>query len=191
MADEPARFFEGFGAVRAAGREMRFERGALFGIERTESVGFEQLAELVAVLHVVACNPSFKRSKPLRIQLFTVPSGSFSVAAISEWLSPSKYASSMAFFCCGVSEAIRERTRSARRFSSKAFSYSGAMTSDRQFVGLIFAAALALAFQAKMIEGAVARHGAEPGNKRAARGIVLSGVAPELQEDVLNDLFGS
>ena len=40
LADEQARFFEGFGAVRAAGRKMRLKRGALFGIERAESVAF-------------------------------------------------------------------------------------------------------------------------------------------------------
>src|SRR5579859_302200 len=122
LADQPARFFNCFGAVRATGCEMRFERGALFGIERTKRVGFHQFTELAAVFHVVACNPFFRRSKPLRIQLFTVPSGSCKAAAISEWLKPSKYANSMAFFCCGVSEAIKERTRSARRFSSRAFS---------------------------------------------------------------------
>src|SRR5580658_5876214 len=41
-----------------------------------------------------------------------------------------------------------------------------------------------------MIEGAVSRHGTQPGDKRAARRIVLIGVAPELKENILNDFFG-
>jgi hypothetical protein len=34
LTDEPARFFYRFGAVGTAGREMRFDLSALFGIER-------------------------------------------------------------------------------------------------------------------------------------------------------------
>src|SRR5580704_1729483 len=105
---------------------MSFEGGAFRGVERTQRVGFKHVAELVAVFHDATCNSSFKRSKPLRIQLFTVPSGSLRAAAISEWLSPSKYASSMALFCCGLRELIKARTFWARRFSSSTFSYSGA-----------------------------------------------------------------
>jgi hypothetical protein len=41
-----------------------------------------------------------------------------------------------------------------------------------------------------MIEGAVSRHGAKPGDKRAPRRIVLIRVTPELEEDILNDFFG-
>src|SRR5580692_12489993 len=41
-----------------------------------------------------------------------------------------------------------------------------------------------------MIEGAVSRHGTQPGDERAARGVVLIGVAPELKKNVLNDFFG-
>ena len=59
----------------------------------------------------------------------------------------------------------------------------------RQFVGLILAAALAFALQTKVIKGAVARHGTQPGNKRAARRVVLTGVAPELKEDILDNFF--
>src|SRR5207344_1162747 len=59
----------------------------------------------------------------------------------------------------------------------------------RQVLGQILAAALALAFQAKVIEGTVARHSAKPGDKRAATGVVLIRVAPKLQENVLHNFF--
>jgi hypothetical protein len=41
-----------------------------------------------------------------------------------------------------------------------------------------------------MIESAVARHGAEPRDERAARGIILPRIAPELEKDILDDFFG-
>ena len=104
---------------------MRFQRRPLIRVERTEGVCLDQLPELVVFAHDAVCNPSFNRSKPFLIQLFTVPSGSCNDAAISLWLSPSKYAISIAFFCGALSVPINERTRSARRFSSSAFSYSG------------------------------------------------------------------
>ena len=88
LADEPARFRDGFCALRAAGGQMSFERGAFRRVERAKRVGFVHLPELVAVAHVAACNASLKRINPLRIQLLTVPSGSFSSAAISVWLKP-------------------------------------------------------------------------------------------------------
>ena len=84
LADEPAGFFDRLGAILAAGGEMGFEGVTFGGVEGAESVGFVHFAELVAVFHDVACNPSFKRNKPLRIQLFTVPRGSLRDAAISE-----------------------------------------------------------------------------------------------------------
>src|ERR1700674_3066770 len=90
LTDEPARFLYGLGAVLAAGGEVDFQRGAFISVQRAKRVGFEHFAELVAVFQVLACNPCFKRSKPFRIQLFTVPSGSFKAAAISLWLRPSK-----------------------------------------------------------------------------------------------------
>jgi len=90
LADNPARLLDGLRAVGAAASKVRLERGAFGRIERAQRVSLVHFAELVAVAHVLACNPSFKRSKPLRIQLFTVPSGSFRASAISEWLKPSK-----------------------------------------------------------------------------------------------------
>ena len=87
---EPTRFFQRFHAVRAAGGEVRFQLGAFRSVKRADRVGFDQLPEMVVSAHDVACNPSFKRSNPLRIQLFTVPNGSCNEAAISEWLRPSK-----------------------------------------------------------------------------------------------------
>jgi len=59
-----------------------------------------------------------------------------------------------------------------------------------QVAGQILAAALALAFQAQMIESAIARHGAQPGEEGAASGVVLICVAPKLEENILHDFFG-
>jgi len=58
-----------------------------------------------------------------------------------------------------------------------------------QLLGLIFATTLAFAFETQIIERAVAGHGQEPGQEGATQSIVPCGVAPELQEDVLNDFF--
>ena len=77
LADQPARFRNGLRAFRATGGQMSFERGAFRRVQRAKRVGFVHLPELVAVAHVAACNPSLSRIKPFRIQLFTVPSGSF------------------------------------------------------------------------------------------------------------------
>ena len=89
FADDQPRFIDGLSALRAAG-EMRFKSGTLFRIERAKGVALYHLPKLVLVAHERACNSSFSFSKALRIQLFTVPSGSFSAAAISEWLRPAK-----------------------------------------------------------------------------------------------------
>src|SRR2546423_1032952 len=77
-------------ALSAAGAEMFFEQGAFLRIQRAEGVRLNHLLELSMLVHEVARNSSLKRSNALRIQLFTVPRGSFKLAAISEWLRPSK-----------------------------------------------------------------------------------------------------
>src|SRR5258707_13221964 len=119
LATHAARFQQGFRALCAANDKVPGNRCAFFGIERTKRVSFDQLTKiirnLVRAVHDAVCNPSFNLKSPLRIQLFTVPSGSFSAWAISEWLKPSKYANSMARFCCGFSEPISSPTRTARR----------------------------------------------------------------------------
>src|SRR6202030_2125739 len=51
-------------------------------------------------------------------------------------------------------------------------------TNRGQLFGLIFAASLPLTLEAKRIEGAVARHGKQPWEERAAGGVVARGVAP-------------
>src|SRR6267378_5835221 len=99
LAHEPARFFQCFHTVVAAGGKVSLKLRTFRGVKRANRVGLDQLPEMFVSVHDVARNPSFKRSNPLRIQLFTVPNGSCNEAAISEWLRPSKYASSMAFFC--------------------------------------------------------------------------------------------
>src|SRR5258707_2279551 len=132
LAHYPARFQQGFRALSAANDKVRGNRCAFFGIERTKRVSFDQLAKiirnLVRAVHDAVCNPSFNLKSPLRIQLFTVPSGSFNALAISEWLKPSKYASSIARLCCGCKEFMSSRTRVARRFSSSEPSKSGIAT---------------------------------------------------------------
>src|SRR5262249_12455732 len=55
---------------------------------------------------------------------------------------------------------------------------------------LLLAPALALAFQAQMIECTVPRQSEQPRNKRASGGLITTGVTPELQENVLYNLFG-
>src|SRR5215813_4777887 len=59
----------------------------------------------------------------------------------------------------------------------------------RQLFRLFFAAALALAFQAKRIQRAIAGECEQPGNERPARGVVPLGVAPEQQEYILYHFF--
>ena len=74
-------------------RQQVLDRLILQEIEaqRAKRVGLQQFCELVRATQVVfSCNPSRRRISPLRIQLLTVPSGSFKVAAISVWLKPSK-----------------------------------------------------------------------------------------------------
>src|SRR5260370_39698805 len=83
----------------------------------------------------------------------------------------------MAFFCRGFKELINARTFSPRRFSSSCFSYSGAT-------------ALALALEAQRVQSAISREGEQPGNKRSAALIILTGIAPELEENVLGHFFG-
>src|SRR5690242_2355722 len=59
-----------------------------------------------------------------------------------------------------------------------------------QTIRLILPAALALTFEPKLIQRAVASQRTEPWNERAARRIVEGRVSPELEEDVLDDFFG-
>src|SRR5690348_12058586 len=89
LTDQPAGFVESLGALGTVRAEMRLEFGTFGRIERTKSVRLDQFAEFVVFAHG-ASSPSFKRIRPLRIQLFTVPRGSFIDSAISVWLNPSK-----------------------------------------------------------------------------------------------------
>ena len=90
LADDTASLFQRIRAFRAACRKMLLEHHALRCIKRAQSVPLNQLAKLGVFAHDATFSSSFKRSNPLRIQLFTVPSGSFKACAISEWLSPPK-----------------------------------------------------------------------------------------------------
>jgi hypothetical protein len=56
-------------------------------------------------------------------------------------------------------------------------------------VGLIFTAALPFTFQSKMIECAISRQRQQPRDKWPALRVIRCGIAPKLQENVLDDFF--
>ena len=76
-----------------AAREVALELGRLVGLERAEHVGGDVVAPAL-VLGLVHASPSASSprifSSPSRIRPFTVPSGTPSISAISEWLKPPK-----------------------------------------------------------------------------------------------------
>jgi hypothetical protein len=95
----------------------------------------------------------------------------------------------MARFCCGCRLVIKPRTCvGAALFVELLFKFGGGANAGQLF-GLIFAAALAFALEAQIVQGTIAGHGQQPGQKRSARRIVLCGIAPQLQEHVLNNFF--
>src|SRR5262249_21493851 len=59
-----------------------------------------------------------------------------------------------------------------------------------ELFGLLFAPALPLALEPQLIERAVARQRQEPGQKGAARAVVVPRVAPQLEKDILYHFFG-
>ncbi len=144
---------------RAAG--VRFHLRALFAFEHAESVLFVEQSELFAGHHELASpSDSRSRSSPLRIQLFTVPSASPVVAAISLCDRPSKNASSIARRCFSG----RGSHQCANFFGAPGLVdiSLGIRANDcrRNNVGIrILAAALLLALQAQKIQRAIAGHG--------------------------------
>src|SRR5262249_54581832 len=91
----------------------------LLGIERAQRVERRQLAEALGpVGHSgsLVSAPSCLRSAsmPRRMRVLTVPSGSSSTAAISAWVRPWKYASSIASRCSGPRRAMAPRTNRLR-----------------------------------------------------------------------------
>ena len=73
--------------------EVPLEVGDLIAVEGADRVGGDFL-EATVVLVLVHASPSASSprifSKPNRIRPFTVPSGTFSMPAISDWLKPPK-----------------------------------------------------------------------------------------------------
>ena len=51
-------------------------------------------------------------------------------------------------------------------------------------------AALPFTFQSEMVERTIARQGQQPGNEGAAIGLILAGIAPQLEENILHDFLG-
>src|SRR5262249_58188836 len=89
---------EALGTDRAARRQVSLELGELFALEGTQRVEVRR-REPGVVVHARSTPPRAERalrsrSSPLRIRVFTVPSGSPGCAAISLCVRPSKYASS-------------------------------------------------------------------------------------------------
>src|SRR5258705_8755582 len=102
--------------MRARARQVRFDFRALFALQYAERVLFVKRRELFAIHHERASSrDSRRRSRPPRIQLFTVPSGSPIAAEISVCVMPSKNASSITRRCGAGRELITARTFSARR----------------------------------------------------------------------------
>ncbi len=86
---EPAQLGAAFDAAR---RQMALERGRLLGVEGAEQIGGDLVATaLVGGAHTSPSASSLRIfSRPRRILPLTVPSGSPSISAISEWLKPPK-----------------------------------------------------------------------------------------------------
>jgi hypothetical protein len=89
-----------------------------------------------------------------------------------------------------VEEAHQRANSFGAAFFIECFLVFRRRSDGRQLVGLIFAAALSFAFQAKRVQGAVPRQSEQPGNKGTARGVVLRSIAAKLQENVLHDFLG-
>src|SRR5712691_12814603 len=101
--------------MRTRARQVRFDFGALLAFKHAESELFVKRRELFAIHHERASSrDSRRRSRPPRIQLFTVPSGWPVAAEISLCVMPSKNASSMARRCASGREFISVRTFAAR-----------------------------------------------------------------------------
>src|SRR6202140_4131940 len=97
LRDDPSRLGDTGSALRARACQVRFQVGASLVIEHAQRVLFVERSELFAIHHERASSSdSRSRSRPPRIQLFTVPSASPMVAEISLCDRPSKYASSIA-----------------------------------------------------------------------------------------------
>src|SRR6202167_4874618 len=94
--DTSARFREFFGARRARGH-VRFARSFLFALQNAEGVEVEVFRPSWMPVH--GDKVRFKLSTAVRIRVFTVPSGSPVLVAISLCVNPSKYASSIAARC--------------------------------------------------------------------------------------------
>src|SRR6185295_7964344 len=97
---------QGAHRLRIAGLQQGLETGALLSLEPAQGVRRRQLADLVAIHVAESLSPLSaprSRSSPSRVRVFTVPSGSPSRVAISDWVSPSKNASSITRRCASGS----------------------------------------------------------------------------------------
>src|SRR5271156_4959837 len=124
--DTSARFRELFGA-RCARRHVRFERSFLFALQNAEGVEVEIFRPSWMPVH--GDKVRFKLSTAVRIRVFTVPSGSPVLVAISLCVKPSKYASSMAARCSVERFSNAPFTRPSNCCCTTAFSkFVGTMT---------------------------------------------------------------
>src|SRR6202035_4001579 len=91
LSDHPARLLDAGSAMRTYARQVRFDFRALLALKHAEGVLFVKRGELFAIHHErVSSRDSRRRSRPPRIQLFTVPSGWPMTAEISLCVRPSK-----------------------------------------------------------------------------------------------------
>src|ERR1700722_5267961 len=122
----PARFRELIRAVGTRGH-ARFERSFLFAFQNAEGVKVEVFRPSWMSVHDNKFR--FKLSTALRMRVFTVPSGSPVLLAISLCVNPSKYASSIAARCSLGRFSNALFTRPSNCCCASAFSkFAGTMT---------------------------------------------------------------
>ena len=128
---------------------------------------------------------SFLRlNSALRIRVFTVPSGSPVISAISEWVSPSKYAISSVFLCSNG------RCRDDGPYPLHHGVSLGLVgqIEGRGEINLLDLLAGALAAQG--VDGAIASDDGEPAAEAAAGGDEGVRAAPEAEKDILKNVLG-
>ena len=131
-------------------------------------------------------------SSATRMRVFTVPSGSSSRAAISVWVSPSKYASSMATRWISGSCCSACLTRTASRAASRASSGSaggGGQLAPRVF-GFQAGAIGPGTAGAQTIDRPRPCHVQQPRHDGAAGRVVARRLPPRLIEHLLDHLLG-
>ena len=146
----------------------------------------------MAVSHVLS-SPSRSASLAMAsfTRILTVPSGLAVLAAISLWLRPSKYASSMVAPLSGRQRA--QRGGDAAFVAPPLRLHRGRGRRRRQQPVRVFAGACDRSSgdgpRAQAVDGAAAGDGDDPGDGAASSGIELGRPPPHFQEGLLNDVL--